>query len=289
MSDDVYELFSQSRDALTSVVERYNTMWFYSSSHGLYLRGHGSDVKKAYDHLETNAVVMVGALIEANRGENGERERNAFKGRRKESRFPSKRNKRRGKNIQNVRREDDYGYAEYPVKREGDYKMYIVRAPDHVTAYARRMCRDDLRRLITKYGVVMYDHPNGTIVKATARCEPGWLRDACRKLKTVFYDVAGFVEETTVELDRYGVDMGDVTSQLFDIEQGFPDVLITRRTGNVLHLVGDENDLYRAKTTILHIIQQGGGDGGDLVKPDRTGRTRVEGDYDRPVRLGRNR
>ena len=292
------------------MVERYNTLWFYSSSRGLYLRGHAADVKKAYDYLENNAVVMVGGLIEANglsnrrendeRERNGHRQRNTFrngKSRREESRpaFPSKPKKGHGKNnIQtgHHHREDDYGYAEYPIKREGDYEAYIVRAPNHVTAYARRMCRDDLRRLIAKYGVIMYDHPNGTVVKAAARCERGRLRDACRKLKTVFYDVAGFVEETTIELDVYGVDLGEMTSQLFDVEQSFPEVLITRRAGNVLHMVGDENDLYRAKTAILHIIQHGDGesrDGGNQVKPGRNGRRRAEGDYDRPGRIDRNR
>ena len=185
------------------------------------------------------------------------------------------------------RREDDNGYAESPRRREDRSpdeprgrapETSLVNTPGHVKAYIRSLYRDDLMKMKSKYGVLFRDHPDGTIVEATDQCEPGSLGDACQELKAMCREVAGFVKETTIQLDKYGLRMDDVMSQLRDLEQDFPEVLFSQRHDNALDMVGDENDLFKAKTTLLDATQPG--DRETRSRGKRNGHRRKDGDRD---------
>ncbi|KAI0234277.1 hypothetical protein LSAT2_015568 [Lamellibrachia satsuma] len=271
-------------------------------------------VKYAYDYLDNNVLGLLDTLSDDedlfDRREDGHRDRNDSRHREDYGRDDNRRvepprpgtpeveyavvNKNRAKKTPtdlpengSHRREDDNGHAERPRRREDRSpdeprgrapETSLVNTPGHVKAYIRSVYRDDLMKMKSKYGVLFRDHPDGTIVEATGQCEPGSLGDACQELKAMCREVAGFVKETTIQLDKYGLRMDDVMSQLRDIEQNFPEVLFSRRHDNALNMVGDENDLFKAKTTLLDATQPG--DRETRSRGKRDGHRRKDGDRD---------
>ena len=54
LNKDICDLFMQSRDTLTKLAEQYKITWFYSTLHGLFLRGPAEAVKEASVYLNNN-------------------------------------------------------------------------------------------------------------------------------------------------------------------------------------------------------------------------------------------
>ena len=54
LNKEIYNLFLQSRDTLTTLAEQHKITWFYSTSHGLFLRGPAEAVKEASGYLKNN-------------------------------------------------------------------------------------------------------------------------------------------------------------------------------------------------------------------------------------------
>ena len=54
LSKHIYEFFLQSRDTLTTLADQHKITWFYSTSHGLFLRGPAEAVKEASLYLNNN-------------------------------------------------------------------------------------------------------------------------------------------------------------------------------------------------------------------------------------------
>ena len=59
LGKDIYDLFTQSHDNLTSLTEQHKITWFYSTSQGLYLRGPAAAVKQASSYLNNNVAHRV--------------------------------------------------------------------------------------------------------------------------------------------------------------------------------------------------------------------------------------
>ena len=321
LNDDVHELYSRSPDALTAVTEQYKITWFYSTSQGLYLRGPAADLRPAYDYLTNNVLNMLDALENsADQRQNGHgersdhRQRNGDDNHRREERpdtpevqyavvnkkkdrdrtspedRPERGRHRRdgGREEHTRRRRESRSPAGEP--RERKPEVSLVNTPGYVKAYIRGVYHEDLNRMKGKYGVLFRDHPDGTIVEATDQCKSGWLRDACEKLKEMNREVEGFVKETTIPLDKYGLSADDVEAKVEDVRQTYREVLISRSHDNAaLYMIGDENDMYKAKTALMEAIQPSDTEKGERGRGHRRKTGGRGGDHGRKRKGDRGR
>ena len=64
------------------------------------------------------------------------------------------------------------------------------------------------------------------------------------------------MKETTIPLDKSGLSADDVEAKVDDVRQTYREVLISRSHDNAtLTMIGDENDMHKAKTALMEAIQ----------------------------------
>ena len=64
------------------------------------------------------------------------------------------------------------------------------------------------------------------------------------------------MKETTIPLDKFGLSADDVEAKVEEVRQTYREVLISRSHDNAeLRMIGDENDMHKAKTALMEAIQ----------------------------------